>query len=283
MNNLTKRILLFIIAIPSLAALVFYGNIYYFLPVNIIVIFLGGAASYEMSKMFHTMNIKVNILFTTISGTLIPIVTWLEIIGLLDKNALMILIMTLVIVILIVNIAKPDEKGFKKALPSMSASLMMIFYPGLFISYIVRISSLPNSSIILFIFICIVYLNDSNAWLFGVLFGKRSRGFIAVSPNKSLAGFSGGILASIIVAVSSKFIFPNVISGSIAILVLLGFVAGVTAILGDLVESGMKRSSGIKDSGDAIPGRGGVLDSVDSLIFAAPGFYYVILLATEGF
>ena len=282
MNNLVKRILLFVIAIPALTALVFWGDIYYFLPVNILVILLGGLGSYEMVKMFQARNIKVNTILMTSAGAIIPIITWLQLMGKLDDNALMIFLMILVIIIFIINIIKPDEKGFSNALPSMSASLMIIFYPGLFVSYITRLTFLPNASIILFIFVCIVYLNDSNAWLFGMLWGKKSRGFIAVSPNKSLAGFLGGIIGSVVVAVASKFLFPSIISGSFALLVILGIVAGITAIIGDLVESGMKRSSGVKDSGNIVPGRGGVLDSIDSLIFAAPGFYYVILLATAG-
>lgn len=281
MSNLTKRILLFVIAIPALAVLVLFGNVFYFLPVNIIVIILGALGSYEMAKMFKKMNIRVNSTLLTVSGALIPATTWLQMMGAFSGNAQMMLLMILVITIFIINL-KPAEGGFAQALPSMSASIMVLFYPGVFLSYITRMSSLPNSSIILLIFICIVYLNDSNAWFFGMLWGKKSRGFVSVSPNKSLVGFFGGVLASVIVAVASKFLFPEIITGSIPVLVILGIVAGVTAIIGDLVESGMKRSSGVKDSGDIVPGRGGMLDSIDSLIFAAPGFYYVILLATAG-
>lgn len=282
MKNLTKRILLFLFAIPALILLVLLGDVFYFLPLNIIVIILGGLASYEMTKMFHAMNIKVNAPLLTITGMIIPLITWLEIIGLLHDSALLFFLMIVTIIIFIIYTFNPDENGFTGALPSMSASIMTLFYPGIFLSYITKMSSLPNSSVILMIFICAVYLNDSNAWMFGMLWGKKSRGYIAVSPNKSLIGFFGGILASVIVAVASKFIFPSIITGSIPLLVVLGIVAGVTAILGDLVESVMKRSSGVKDSGNVVPGRGGVLDSVDSLIFAAPGFYYVILLASAG-
>ncbi len=281
MNNLTKRILLFVIAIPALIVLTLFGNIFYFLPVNILVILLGALGSYEMAKMFKAMNIHVNATLLTIAGALIPAMTWLQVMGAFSGNAQMMLLMILVISIFIINL-RASEQGFTQALPSMSASILVLFYPGVFLSYITRISSLPNSSILLLIFVCIVYLNDSNAWLFGMLWGKKSRGFVAVSPNKSLVGFLGGVLASVIVAIASKFFFPEIITGSIPVLVILGIVAGLTAIIGDLVESGMKRSSGVKDSGDIVPGRGGVLDSIDSLIFAAPAFYYVILLATAG-
>lgn len=281
MSNLTKRILLFVIAIPALAVLIMFGNFFYFLPVNILVIIIGALGSFEMAKMFQSMNIKVNIPFLTIAGGLIPATVWLQVMGVVDSNALMLLLMLFVTIIFIINI-KSQDGDFSGTLPSMSSSIMVLFYPGVFVSYITKLSSMPNSSIILLIFVCIVYLNDSNAWLFGMLWGKKSRGFVAVSPNKSLMGFFGGVLASVVVAVSSKFFFPDVITGSIPLLIVLGIVAGLAGIIGDLVESGMKRSSGIKDSGNVIPGRGGALDSIDSLIFAAPGFYYVILLATAG-
>lgn len=281
MNNLMKRILLFVIAIPGLSLLILYGNVFYYLPVNLIVILLGVLGSYEMSRMFQAMNVRVNTVLMTVSGILIPLVTWLGIIGIVNDGAFLLLLMILVIVIFVISL-RPVDGGFQQALPTISASLMILFYPGIFLSYITRMTALPNSPVILLIFMCIVYLNDSNAWLFGMLWGKKSRGLVAVSPNKSLVGFFGGVLASVIVAVASRFLFPEVITGSIPLLVMLGIVAGVTAIIGDLVESGMKRSSGIKDSGNIIPGRGGMLDSIDSLIFAAPGFYYVILLATAG-
>ncbi|MBN2655672.1 MAG: phosphatidate cytidylyltransferase [Spirochaetales bacterium] len=281
MNNLTKRILLFVIAIPGLSALILFGNVWHYLPVNLLVIILGALGSYEMAGMFHAMDIPVNKTFLTVSGALIPAITWMQVIGMVNSGSVLFFITLLVILIFVISL-KPADESFAKNLPVMSASIMTLFYPGVFLSYITRITSLPESPVILLIFMCIVYLNDSNAWLFGMLWGKKSRGFVAVSPNKSLIGFFGGVLASVIVAVSSRFIFPEIITGSIPLLIGLGIVAGVTGIIGDLVESAMKRSSGVKDSGSIIPGRGGMLDSIDSLIFAAPGFYYVILLATAG-
>nr|WP_246434047.1 phosphatidate cytidylyltransferase [Spirochaeta isovalerica] len=278
---MTKRILLFVIAIPGLSALILFGNVLNFLPINLLVIILGALGSREMAGMFHAMDIKVNKTFLTVSGALIPIITWMQVIGMINPGSLLFFITLLVILIFVISL-KPSGDSFEKNLPVMSASIMTLIYPGVFLSYITRITSLPYSSVILLIFMCIVYLNDSNAWLFGMLWGKKSRGFVAVSPNKSLVGFLGGVLASVIVAVSSRFIFPDIITGSIPLLIGLGIVAGVTSIIGDLVESAMKRSSGVKDSGSIIPGRGGMLDSIDSLIFAAPGFYYVILLATAG-
>ena len=120
----------------------------------------------------------------------------------------------------------------------------------------------------LFVFIC-----DSLAWFFGVLFGKSTRGYVAASPNKSLVGFIGGISCSIIEGFLFKCIFPEKIPFSYIEIFILGFLTAIASIIGDLIESVFKRSSGVKDSGNIIPGRGGVLDSIDSIVIAVPVFY----------
>ena len=116
-------------------------------------------------------------------------------------------------------------------------------------------------------------MTDSGAWFFGVLFGKSTRGFFKASPNKSLVGFFGGIITAIACGILFKFIFPTVFFGSIWKIVLVSFTTALAAIIGDLIESVFKRSLGVKDSGTIIPGRGGLLDCLDSLILGAPIFY----------
>ncbi|MDR0495298.1 MAG: phosphatidate cytidylyltransferase, partial [Treponema sp.] len=94
-----------------------------------------------------------------------------------------------------------------------------------------------------------------------------------------IAGFIGGIFASVVVGTGAALIFPEIfVSGSPIAGSLLGLLTGLAAAFGDLGESAIKRSSGIKDSGTIIPGRGGVLDSIDSVIFAAPVFYIAFRL-----
>jgi phosphatidate cytidylyltransferase len=130
--------------------------------------------------------------------------------------------------------------------------------------------------------LCIVIANDSLAWVFGILFGKNNRNFIAASPNKSIAGFVAGLAASTLVGMGIALLFPKIfMSARFAPLVsgvILGVLTGIAGMLGDLAESALKRSAGVKDSGFIIPGRGGVLDSIDSLAFAAPVYYVVYRL-----
>jgi phosphatidate cytidylyltransferase len=126
-----------------------------------------------------------------------------------------------------------------------------------------------------------VFANDGMAWLAGKLFGKGNQGVIPVSPQKSVAGFIGGTIASIIVGVGAALLFPAIFTPQYDFFsaiypvagALLGLLTGIAATCGDLGESAIKRSSGLKDSGHIIPGRGGVLDSIDSIALAAPVFY----------
>jgi phosphatidate cytidylyltransferase len=141
---------------------------------------------------------------------------------------------------------------------------------------------LPHSPTLIVAFLCVVFANDSLAWAAGMLFGRTNRGVFAVSPNKSVAGFVAGLAASVGVglalaaylpAVFTASRFPPLVSGLV-----LGLSTGVAAVLGDLAESAFKRSADVKDSGSLIPGRGGILDSIDSLALSAPVFYVVYRL-----
>lgn len=141
-------------------------------------------------------------------------------------------------------------------------------------SFIIRLTGIEEySNYYIILFLLIVFMCDSLAWFFGILFGKSTRGYVPASPNKSLVGFIGGIFGSIISAVLFKFLFPEVLPGSFLKIILLSGICGVAAIIGDLIESIFKRSCNVKDSGTLIPGRGGVLDSIDSLLATAPIFY----------
>jgi phosphatidate cytidylyltransferase len=90
------------------------------------------------------------------------------------------------------------------------------------------------------IFVAGTYLNDSFAWLTGVLWGKKSRNILAVSPNKSLVGFIFGFLASVLVVVLAAVFLPAYVPLTLPSALLLGAVLGITTIFGDLSESSLK-------------------------------------------
>ena len=153
--------------------------------------------------------------------------------------------------------------------------LFVLFYGGYLLSFLSRMTVLEHSTEFIVLFLVMVFLCDSAAWFFGMLFGKGNRGYVKASPNKSIVGFVGGILGAIASGILCAFIWPQVFAGSLWRMVILGLVVSISAILGDLAESVFKRSAKEKDSGNFIPGRGGALDSIDSVLMAAPLFYFI--------
>lgn len=124
--------------------------------------------------------------------------------------------------------------------------------------------------------LCMAFFSDTVAYFFGRAFGKHKL-YPAVSPGKTWEGSFGGVLGSCLatVGVGSLWLLPDLpISHAIG----LGVAASVCGQTGDLVESMLKRTFGVKDSGSLLPGHGGMLDRIDALVFVAPVAYYYIEL-----
>jgi len=120
-----------------------------------------------------------------------------------------------------------------------------------------------------------IVVNDNGAFFFGKLFGKHSPKFAPrISPNKTWVGFAGGVLGTLLVAWGFGFALPHL---GLAQRLLLGLVVGVAVPIGGLIESAMKRDTGVKDSGTLIPGHGGAMDRFDSWAFSAPILYLLML------
>ena len=120
----------------------------------------------------------------------------------------------------------------------------------------------------------IIWLGDTLAYYIGTLAGKHLLA-PSISPNKSIEGAIGGLLGSIGGALLAHYWFyPSI---SIANCTILGLVTGIAGQMGDLCESILKRNLNVKDSGFLVPGHGGLLDRLDSVLFSAPVFYYIHL------
>ena len=176
---------------------------------------------------------------------------------------------------LAIEVFSSSNDDFRKTIDINSRSILALVYPGLFSVFIEDICFMPEASAYLILFFVFVFGSDSFALFFGLAFGKNNKGFVKVSPNKSIAGFIGGIMVPSLLGLCARLLFPGIFAFSYAEGFILGFAASAAAALGDLVESAFKRSAAIKDSGVLIPGRGGVLDSIDSLLLAAPVFVFL--------
>ncbi|MEX0988030.1 MAG: phosphatidate cytidylyltransferase [Bacteroidales bacterium] len=126
----------------------------------------------------------------------------------------------------------------------------------------------------LVILLSLIWVFDAAAYIFGSLFGKTQIA-PSVSPGKTLEGLVSGMMFT---ALAGYIIFRLTSEFTALQWVMIGCVVGLGATAGDLFESKLKREAGVKDSGQIIPGHGGILDRFDSLLFTAPLFYIVILI-----
>lgn len=181
----------------------------------------------------------------------------------------------------------------------ISTSILGLFYGGYLPSYWIRLrvglaepinqnlplmgyfpnswqdpSHFPFALTLTFLVMACIWAADIGAYFMGKTFGKTQLSHI--SPKKTVEGAVFGFLGSLMVAELGAWYFhwqSWLITG-----LLLGLLIGVTSLLGDLIESLMKRDAGMKDSGQIIPGHGGILDRTDSYVFTAPLVYYFVTL-----
>ena len=188
-----------------------------------------------------------------------------------DSTGSTLIIAALGVLVLLVPLMCICELYRKSATPiaNIASSIMGALYVALPMSLLLVIPMLLgngewNPWIVLF-YIFIIWANDVFAYLFGITLG-RHRLFERISPKKSWEGFFGGLAG----AVAMGYVAATILDASTTAWMGLALVAALSGVFGDLVESLMKRSVDVKDSGNIIPGHGGWLDRFDALILSAP-------------
>ena len=167
---------------------------------------------------------------------------------------------------------------FYDNIQKISTSSKYLYLLGYIILPFIIITKIPfgikeyNPKIILSIFI-LIWTNDTFAFIVGKSIGKRKL-FERISPKKTVEGFIGGVVFAIIAGfLISKYYFnssESYLENSVFTWTMIALIVGIFGTIGDLVESKFKRIAGVKDSGVIMPGHGGILDRLDSVIFVAP-------------
>ena len=157
----------------------------------------------------------------------------------------------------------------------IAKQVLGIVYIPVSLSLLVFIKELNGGTFWIIWLLIVIFANDTGAFYFGTFFGKRPFS-PNISPNKTIEGSLGGIAASMVAGFIFCQIFFNDLS--LSFLTIPGsFMLAVAGQIGDLFESAMKRSSGIKDSGRILPGHGGMLDRIDGLLLAVPVLYVYLV------
>ena len=173
----------------------------------------------------------------------------------------------LIIIMLIAELYRIKEHHFR----CMAFTIFGVVYvavPFSLMNFLLINPLTGNSYSYVFIlsFFLIIWLNDTGAYIFGSNFGKNKL-FPRISPKKTWEGTFGGVVTALLVGVAISFYFDEL---SLIQWIIFALITSVFGTYGDLVESMLKRRSGVKDSGHILPGHGGMLDRFDSALFAAP-------------
>jgi phosphatidate cytidylyltransferase len=282
-SNLLQRLLLFFIGVPAVIALIILLPQFNHLAAVVVIEVFAAGCSLELAQLFSTRGIPAPRPLFAAFGALPPLGAY---IGSLPPSASplggactgLLIVSGALILFSFSRFAFSHEAAIPSIIHGASALAFAYVYPGLLGAFIVLIAAEPRfATESLLCFSILAFSGDSAAWFFGITLGKH-RGVAPVSPNKSIEGFAGALFGSTLMAFACAYFFPQAIPARWWELAILGLVTGSAVIIGDLFESSIKRSAGTKDSGTAVPGRGGFLDSFDSLLFAAPVFYGLTFL-----
>lgn len=168
-----------------------------------------------------------------------------------------------------------SKHDLSRSLVDVSVLIFGMLYIGFTLGHLLLIRALPDGIFLLFFVILVTWAGDTGAYYAGVSMGRTPLA-PRISPNKTVEGLLGGCLLAVVVALIARAWF--IPSFTVVDTLVLGVMLTVAGLMGDLSESMFKRGAGVKDSGGLIPGHGGMLDRLDSLLLTAPTYYYYVTL-----
>lgn len=231
---------------------------------GIIITALIIAGLYEFFAMLEKKDIYAYKYFGLAVGAIIPLSILFKFE--LTKSWELFFIVLALLALILMQLRRGKSSG---VVSSISTTIFGILYVSWFFSFMIKIRFMANGLGLLVALLLITKLGDIGAYIVGKRFGKNPL-IPQISPNKSVEGAFAGLGFSVLAGLASRpFIHYSYLH-----LMFLGIFLGILAQLGDLSESLIKRDCGVKDSGNLLPGLGGVLDLIDSLLFTAPVFYF---------
>jgi phosphatidate cytidylyltransferase len=221
---------------------------------------------YEYFTMLEKKGIRIYKYFGIGMGIIIPLSIMFKFEP--TKNWELLFIVLALLSLILMQFKRRDNSG---VIVDISTTLFGILYVSWFFSFLIKIRYLDAGLGLLAALLLITKLGDIGAYLVGSNFGKHLL-IPRISPKKTIEGAFGSLTFSLIGALACKAFLDF----SYLHLILIGLGLNILGQLGDLSESLLKRDCEVKDSGNLFPGMGGVLDEIDSLLFAGPVFYFYL-------
>lgn len=254
-----QRIITAVIAAAIFIPIVIYGNI----PFVILSYLMGTVALYELLKMR-----KLSIF--SLQGIISLLLLWIILVPKQYTHVIehfgytkLHYIFIAVLLLLVITVITKNKTTFDH----ISFLLLTVVYIGMGFYYFVETRDADNGLTYILYSLFAIWATDSGAYFIGRAMGKRKL-WPEISPNKTVEGAIGGVVCAIIVGILFS-LFSN-LDASIVQLIVVSAVVAIFGQIGDLVESAYKRQYGVKDSGNILPGHGGILDRFDSLLFVWP-------------
>ncbi len=258
MNELVKRSLSGIIYVALIFSAIYTNCMPFFLVVFSFIAFVAHWEYAELNRLHRTRSLRV--ILDALASIFMINATGLT--SLLLKPSLGIFILYLLFILVRSLYSNRSEQP---------AEISKIIFGHIYITLPITLATLLKDCYpsILLTAVIAIWANDTGAYIVGSKIGKN-RLFPSLSPKKSWEGFFGGMLFSVISTTLLAYFLDVFMFDVITRGIILGIVISIFATWGDLFESMLKRNAGVKDSGSLIPGHGGILDRIDSMLFVIP-------------
>ncbi len=258
-TGLGKRVLSTIVLLPIFLWILIAAPPWFYAAV---IVLIAARGQWELTGMFARAGIPTRRLLALIGGALVT--------ASFAVPGLQVPVLTAVVLALLTASLyhRPDTR-----IPwePLAISVLGIGYVNWLLGYGIWLRDLDGGTEWVLLLVAVTWLGETAAYVVGSLFGRRKLAPI-VSPNKTVEGALAQLLVSILAALAAQASFVSALRPGQA--VVIGAVLGVVGQIGDLTESALKRSVGTKDTGQLIPGHGGILDRVDGLLFNTPVLFY---------
>lgn len=268
---LRQRVLFTVVALPLGIALIMLGG---WLFAGFVALILG-RATWEYAGLFENGGNTPSRLLLV--GGSVAFLAARVLCGFSIDNWLLVLLIMLTMLVHLIAF----ERGYKQSGTDFAITLSGMLYIGYLGSFFISVRDLPNGEWWLLFSLFAVWLADSGAYFIGTAYGKHKMS-PRLSPKKSWEGYIAGIAFGTLVTPSLLFLFrrlglPDDPAFTLQNIAVLGFAISALTTLGDLGESMIKRQMKVKDASQLLPGHGGVLDRIDSWLWALPIAYYLII------
>lgn len=264
------RIIVAAIAIPILVLVIFFAPLWVY---SILVGLISAGAAYELLRCVSPNAPKRFSIYAMTIALLTPVLSIVAEVSVLIYTVLFALVLLMFTEYML---------SYRKAAPIKLALVLQVIFAGgimpLLLAAMVRVGDREPSSVYLLLPMAAAFSCDSGAYFAGKLFGKKKI-FPHLSPNKTLEGCIGGVLAAVIIMLLYGLVLMLCgLKVNYFYMAIYGLGGSIACQLGDLAFSAVKREFGIKDYGNLIPGHGGMLDRFDSMHFTAPMVELLVLL-----